>query len=254
MEKLRSTESEVAVETKEKHSWELPFIEAILSLEPLLNRPQWFDEDHPRLIMSKMLKRIGAPKGTFARLKEAKDDYRSQPNALLQINEKMNPFRVTNLTTAFSSSRHALVVGKDITELQRHAFKILPISNGEIKNLFDEVHDKIAYRKFVGQRAEDIRKLILTEKESGSPREELIQEMEELRDLASRESKLSMSEVRRVYDLAKLAAYIIRDFEGRSNDNSLDTLVDNLKKPLKKIKEKDFSQIVADLQEKLKYQ
>lgn len=203
-EKKRQEENEVWVTT----------IENNICLEPLLNMPDWFDEESPKIISRNRLNKVPGITGrAIERYKQARLRFRDDPNEEMRINERMNPFRGNVLTTI-------LTPAKEI-------FKKSDVDN-QVRETMDELWNRVAYRKNLSHRSYVVNQMIDEEFNKATPDLGKIEALKSLNTRIAEMSKMNPDEVKRIYQIGRYAVDVAKG-RPRTQTDSLGTSLPEFK-------------------------
>ncbi len=217
--------------------FELPIVESALAIEPLLDAPELFDEEHPVMITELLLRTYPwVTQEIINRFQEAKKQFASDKNKNMLVNERMSPFRGNATTTIFGP---AIQVFKESggNEIYREKAKEVYGDNYEpIIRQEEKIIERINYRKRIGHRDEKIDRLISEEMKRAKPNEKLLSDLRVLRDEIKLASKNPEEDLRKAFILGKLTSIAIREAEGKNQRyTNREELVEEFLKPVEDI-------------------
>ena len=222
------------VESRRSRNFALGAIEAGLSLEPLLQKAEWFNEDHPVKITEKMLLSVpGVTENTLKRFRKI-DTSRltTEEDITRTTNEYMNPFRGNSLTLILPMAK-AIFEGTNLTnEYTQKAKAMFGDKTAEIQAAIKKMFDIIAYRKNMGHQSDKLNEQIsddLWYGENASRQANSAMMVGEIKEAA----QIPVEEIKAVYALGRLARYVINSCDGvDTGSDDVNQLLENVLQPL----------------------
>lgn len=190
-------------EKAEKTVW-LGMLENALILEPLVDKPEWFDESQPTHLTEEMLGEVGG-----AYTGKLIDRFRYLTNHSEIPDEDMNPFRSNNLGMKILTPAGAVFEsGVMAGDAKKSAEELFPNRIKEIVSQIKKINEIIQNRKQAGARTRYHRELA---KKAMSENDQSRAEEESSRaESIESHTKMRSDEVKVIFALGKLTDYVLR--------------------------------------------
>lgn len=197
-------------------SFELVTVENALTVEPLLNAPELFNEEHPVMITELLLRTYPwVTQDIINRFQEARKQFAGYKDATKLVNERMSPFR-GNVTTAIFGP--ALQVFKEQGGNEKYRAKAKEIFGDNYESIIrqaEKLMERISYRKSIGHKDERIDDLLTKEMKRVRPNEGILTRLRNMRSEILRIAKNPEEDLRKVFVLGKLTSIAIREADGK---------------------------------------
>ncbi len=219
---------------KNPENFELPIVEKALVVEPLLNAPELFNEEHPVMITELLLRTYPwVTQEIINRFQEARKQFAGDKNKNVFVNERMSPFRGNVTTAIFGPALQVFKAGGGNEEYRAKAKEIYGDSYEPIIRQEEKIMERINYRKRIGHKDEKIDGLISEEMKRSKPNVKLLKDLRELRDEIKEASKNPEDDLRKAFILGKLTSIAIREAEGKNQRyTNREELVEEFLKPV----------------------